>query len=259
MNREEANNLLAGPFGKQLFKTAMDYVSPLFWGVPEKNEKSIFHNGSAFALNCGSGPFIVTAAHVYEGYLQDKVEHDDMVCQLGNLSFNLEDRLIDCHDSKILDIATFEISEDELKALNKNVLTGSNNNWPPRRAIVDEGVFFAGFPGIERIETDIQECNFGLYASLTPVSSVSERHVGCAFEREEMIDVLGYGIPKEGYDIGGISGCPMLVLEESDSGVFSWFLGGVIYNASTELGEIIFAHHADYIMPDGKLNNESNN
>jgi hypothetical protein len=254
MDKDEAINLLEGPFGKELFKIAMDYVSPIFWGVPEQNDKSIFHNGTAFPLDCGCGLFIATAAHVYEEYLEDKQKHRDLVCQLGDLSFNLEDRLIDYRGSKVLDIATFKISEKELNALNKNVLVGSNSSWPPRRVMKDEGVFFAGFPGLERTEPGVQECNFGLYASLTPVSSVSERHIGCAFERDEMIDILGLGIPNEGYDLGGVSGCPVLVLEESKAGIFSWFLGGVVYSASTELGEIVFAHHADYLLPDGRLN-----
>ena len=257
MDKQEARKLLTGEFGEELVKLAMNSVTPLFWGVPEKSENSVLNSGSAFALDCGQGPFIVTAAHVYESYIEAKKKNSDLVCQLGRMSFELESRLIDSLGSSTVDIATFRVSAEEIskwKSWGKNVLTYSEHSWPPRKALTDEGALFGGFPGKLRLEPGSMQCNFGLYTALTPVSSSSERHISCLFEREEWIDVIGNGIPEEGYDLGGISGAPMLILEWSESGIFSWFLGGIIYTSSTSLGEIVCAYHSCHINSDGSLN-----
>lgn len=254
MNVDEAKTLLKGPFGKVLLEAPRSYVSPLYWGTPKENgEWTVDNNGTAFAIDCGAGPFLVTASHVYEGYLEAKAKAPAIRCQLGNMEFIPEKRVIDFRPSAQLDIATFQVTEAEIRTLGKTVLKGSNSSWPPDPAAENAGVLFAGFPGIERKPLDPREYVFGVYAALTPVSSVSHRHFGCAFERHEWIDIWGRGIPEDGYDLGGISGAPMLVLGESRAGVFSWRLGGVLYNASAAIGEIVLAHHARYIRPDGSL------
>ncbi len=64
---------------------------------------------------------------------------------------------------------------------------------------------------------------------------------------------MGLGLPIEGFDLAGISGCPVLTLKESPSGIISWCLAGVGYNATNALGEIFLAHHARAISQDGSL------
>lgn len=258
MTPEETKTLLAGNFGRELHKTACAYAHPLFWAL--RGDECLWKieaNGTAFALDCGKRPFLVTAAHVYEGYLADLERYGERVFgSLGSIPFRMEKRLIACLGSKTLDVATFEVTAEEIAESGKNVLVGGQTSWPPDPVREGEGVLFAGFPGSERIEQQADmECNFGLYSAITPVSSVSERHFGCAFDRSEWLDTMGHGIPEEGYDLGGISGCPVLALKESPEGVISWSLAGVGYNATSALGEIFLAHHARAINPDGTLNN----
>lgn len=258
MAPDEAKVLLAGDFGKELHKTACAYSHPLFWAFRGDNGLwKISANGTAFVLDCGKGSFLVTAAHVYEGYLADLERYGDRIFgSLGSTPFRMEKRLIACLGSKTLDVATFQVTAKEIAESGKNVLIGGQKSWPPDLVKEGEGVLFAGFPGTERIEQQAQlECNFGLYSAITPVSSVSERHFGCAFERSEWLDTMGNGIPEEGYDLGGISGCPVLALKESPAGVVSWSLAGVGYNAASALAEIFLVHHARVINPDGTLSN----
>jgi len=255
MTKEEAQVLLADDFGKALLKAASDYAIPLFWGTPDNDHWQVCNNGTAFILDCGQGPFLVTAAHVYEGYLAKKEEVDEIVIQLGNIQFNLDEKELGNFGSEVLDIATFEITTDEIESLNKSILVGNQENWPPSVPADGNGVLFSGYPGQERLELDDAEVNFGIYAALTPIESVSDRNIGCAFDRSEWIDTAGLGLPPEGFDLGGVSGAPLLVVDESPAGIFSWRLGGVIYNASPScLGEIMLAHHAHYICPNGGLN-----
>ena len=259
MSPEEAKRLLAGEFGKQLLRAAGAYCLPLFWQAQNaQGSWRIMHNGTGFILDCGSGPFFVTAAHVYEGYLADQ-QNQKLRCWLSALPFPLERRLISCLGHGVLDVATFSVSDKEvaeIKSGGKAVLSGNQEHWPPALIRENEGVLFAGYPGHERIESDDLECNFGLYSALTPVSSVSERHFGCAFDRSEWIDTMGNGLPVEEFDLGGISGCPVLRLKESTAGIVSWSLAGVGYNSSAGIGEIFLAHHASVIGSDGFLKNE---
>jgi hypothetical protein len=252
MNLEEASALLNGDFGRTLLENALNYATPLAWAAEEGDAWQILANGTAFILDCGQGPFLITAAHVYEKYLEHLENYPTLHCQLGEMEFHPEERLICTLGSGVLDIATFRIESDEIASLAKQICVGPAE-WPPRNAIEHDGVFFGGFPGGERRLQAKNAFNFGFYVALTPVSSSSQRHFGCAFERENWIDTLGNGIPAEDYDLGGISGCPMFVLNESENGIFSWHIIGIVYNATNALGEIVLAHHASLIMPDGSL------
>lgn len=253
MTLEESKKMWAGDFGKEILKSVCNYCLPIFWtGNAQKGDLSIRNNGTAFILNCGAESFVVTAAHVYEGYLE-AMKNEDVTSWLGSIPFQMETRVIGYVGSKTLDIATFRIAADEIEKTQKSVLYGNQAAWPPARVTSNLGALFAGFPGNSRIQKAVSECNFGLYSAFSPVSSVSDRHFGCAFDRSEWIDIVGKGLPEEGFNLGGISGCPVLAVDESQAGILSWHLAGVGYSSSTNLGEIFFAHHADSICADGTL------
>lgn len=236
---------------KEFLSIAASYSVPIFWTGSGK----VLNNGTAFVLNTGESIFLVTAAHVYEDYIKAKEEGKTTNCQLSNIEFDLEERRISNNKPTSMDIATFSITEQEIETLDKSVLHGCQKSWPPARPNEGEAVVIAGYPGIERIEEKKQECNFGLHSFNTPVSSVSDRHVGCSFERQYWVDLLGNGLPENLYNLGGISGAPAITLEKSESGIVSWRLVGVVYEAkaSEVLGEILLIHHAEYINPNGTV------
>lgn len=63
----------------------------------------------------------------------------------------------------------------------------------------------------------------------------------------------GRGLPQVGYNLGGVSGGPMLQPAFID-GAWSWRLVGVISEAiSVEDFERIIAVRAHFILPDGRL------
>jgi len=236
---------------KQYLKIAADYAMPIAWADKEK----ILNNGTAFVLHTGTNTFVVTAAHVYEGYLAAKAEGSVAACQLMEIDFELEQRLICARSSGDMDIATFAIDNNEIKSLGKNVLFGSQSTWPPKKPNEQEAIVVAGFPGIERIEIKKRNYSFGVHCFNTPASSIGPRHFGCSFDRQYWVDVFGHGLPEELYDLGGISGAPALALEKSKSGIISWRLAGIVYQATASevMGEILLVHHACFINPDGAI------
>jgi hypothetical protein len=253
VTKDEAEQLLTGDFGKRLLRTTCDYCIPIFWSTPQDREWCVENNATGFLLDCGKGTFVVTAAHVYESYLKRRSQRIDICPQLGDLRFSMDERVVGYLGSGILDIVTFTVTSKEIDLLRKPVLKGNQALWPSPSVKVGEGALFAGFPGLQRTDSSADECGFGFYASLTPVSSVSERHFGCVFDRSKWVDAFGKGFPQEGYDLGGISGAPVLVVDESEAGILSWRLAGIAYNAANNLGEIMLAHHARFINEDGSL------
>jgi hypothetical protein len=256
MNHEEAIELLKGNFGREFMRDVINHTIPICWGSYEGKTWSVHSSGTAFLLNCGLETFLVTAAHVYEGYLSALAETTRVRSFLGIIEFDFRGRLIANLGSKVLDIATFRISQSEISQLGKHVAYGPRE-WPPAPAQRDDGVLFAGFPGRERSHHQAaveQTVCFGLYAGLTPVDSSSERHIGCVLERDEWIDSIGNGIPEVGYDLGGASGGPAFLVHESPIGLITRTITGVIYNATAgDMGEIVLIHHVHFINPDGTL------
>lgn len=248
MNQAEATALLKGEFGKVLLKNMINYVTSVAWGEFSGGDFKIDNNGTAFFLNLGAGPFFVTAAHVYEGYLLAKSKNPNLRCVLGSVEIDLEARCKGFLGSKVVDIATFHIEPNELEQTKKHICYGSS-----KRVVEGSAVLIGGFPGREREKVDAQEYSFGLYAALTAVNSSSDRHFGCVLDRASWVDTLGQGLPDVGYDMGGMSGGPAFLFQESAEGVITWDLAGVIYNSSTAIGEVLFCYHSEFIEQDGSL------
>jgi len=247
MTKDEAIAVLKGPYGRELQKVATDYTSVLFWAEHPAGERGprIGH-GSVFFLDLGYGILAVTADHVFQAYLDRKGEGSNLVCQIGKVRFDPEARLID-HDRN-LDIATLRIEERDLT--NEGKIAHRPATWPPKPPDQGKGIFFAGFPGVYRRELGPLELEWGSYFGISVATSVTDQYVAAQFERTEMVDILGTGLPPEGEWLGGLSGGPMWTLVETE--IFSWRLAGVIYEYSSDF-EILFARRPDRLRPDGRL------
>lgn len=207
-----------------------------------------------FFLDAGEGVFAVTAGHVYQGYLEAKGIYPATYCQLWNMRFDPAARLIACQSDPETepDIATFQVTPQEVSRLGKMALTGSQSSWPPAPPEEGKGVFFAGFPSRERLQVSLNEINFGVFQGGLVATSVSERDILCYVEQEHLIDTPWFpGQASVDYDARGVSGAPLISLVDN-YGVWSWRLGGVIYKAP-EAGGMLFAVRAEYILPDGTL------
>ena len=112
-----------GPFPRRLRSLAASHVGTFSWvtvphqGIPE------IHNASMFLLDCGQGSFLVTAGHVYTGYLAERRAARRIICQIGDLEFRPEERLIDLQERP--DIATFRVADHEIKAIGKKIVAAT--------------------------------------------------------------------------------------------------------------------------------------
>lgn len=238
---------------KVLLKQVANYIAPLFFESISDQPKSKINNGTIFFCSTGTKILGVTAYHVYKEYLNAKKNKSLITSQIGNTKVeNLEKFYID-GDEKI-DIATFEINVKTIKNIGKKILNGSQKTWPPEQPKIGDTVFFAGYPGQERIAS-AATINFGIYGAIPIIKTINNNDLVCQFEREYMIDLSGKGLPDENYKFGGLSGAPIIAIDKNESGILTWRLAGIIHEANSEY-QIICARRCDFIFPDGKLNKE---
>jgi hypothetical protein len=257
---EEAKAIMKAGLGEAELRFVTSLTAPLYWINRTADGKYKARNGSAFFLNAGEGAFGVTAAHVITDFRKDCATGQMVACQLGHdltIDFKGKNRLIDEHSD--IDIATFCITEHEVRLIGKTVLTGHQKIWPPVPPQCDRGIYFAGFPGIERIWLSPTAISFGSASGSGVATSVSERDVSTLIEREHLVGLLGIGLPPDNYDFRGINGGPMLTVVKHN-GLRSWRLAGVIYQGpntdpdeAIASFEVIRARRADFILSNGHL------
>jgi hypothetical protein len=240
-------------FWQRMHNSGAEHVSWLFWRYESRVLKTplLPTQGSIFFLDCGRGPFAVTAGHVYDAFLEHRSTYRVRNCQIGNVAFNPEERLI-ARGRNGLDIATFKIMPEEIAATGKRIVKGNDGPWPPPPH-QGEIVFFGGFPGGERDAIGDHEMVFGLHSAMPRLTSFTERQLCCQLDRTGWIDVRGLGLPAVGYDLGGVSGGPMLKPVFVD-GQWTWRLVGVVSEAKSIEGfERVIAERAHFILPSGSL------
>ena len=251
---EEKQSLPIRNFSRALHDDGCAHVAWLLWSTQEEEKPTPldYRQGSMFFLDCGRGPFAVTAGHVFEQFVKDRSTLRVRGCQIGNVGFNPEERLIDWGRDRRIDIATFRITPEQIGQIDKKVVRGTDGAWPPPPNL-GEAVFFGGFPGGERIKLASMEFSFGLHGAMTPLTDFTDYQLGCRFDRQYWVDVRGLGLPPVGYDLGGVSGGPMLQ-PIYENGTWSWRLIGVLSEARMEQDfERITAVRAHFILPDGRI------
>jgi hypothetical protein len=266
MSLEERKVALESDFGRSFHVSAAEHVTWIFWARDTDEPTDILGHASAFILDRGGSTMLVTAAHVYRQYLDHRRWLGPLRCQVANTTVkDLSAHLIACGNLGIPfdepdrepDIATFRLPKDAAERFGKRPVLAAAGAWPmpPKRG---EQVMFCGFPAQERIRIGAGGISFGFHSGMTSAASVTDHQITVRFEREFMIDQHGAGLPPVGYGLGGISGGPLLVPDFRDS-EWTWRLGGIIAQATEErppnevLVEMVVAHRAEYIQPDGTL------
>ena len=107
-----------------------------------------------------------------------------------------------------LDIATFDISEGLIRNIGKEV--SPLRGWPPQPPQEGEAIMLAGYPGIDRLEPLNFKANFGLFTALGVARVVSNEQITWAVDREFFINSQNITPLPPNYDLGGISGGPLI-------------------------------------------------
>ena len=260
LNEVERRSPKAKEFYRRMHETGGTHVTWLVWPYRPRTlwtprSALLFRQASIFFLDCGRGPFAVTADHVYEKYLEDCDITGVDNAQFANVGgFKLKERLIARGTNVRADIATFQIAPDEIAAAGKQPVRGIDGAWPPPP---DEGqaVYIGGFPACEHDRIAGKDVSFALHSAIVPLTRITEHQLCCQFDRKRWFDIRGAGLPPVGYEYGGMSGGPMLQpTYDHERGTWGWRLVGVVSEAlSVEGFERITAVRAHLIMPDGRI------
>jgi hypothetical protein len=247
LSKEESIALTRGPYATTVENVIAASIAPFLWRERDKRGDLKIRNGTAFFFVAADQTFMVTADHVFAAYLEARNSFGNFArCQIGNLRMDPEDRLI--ARSAPLDIAIFLISPDEIKRSGDGKFAMSFDPMVPQ---MSKGVLFAGFPGIARRRLSEREIENGIFTALTVADNVTSRQISGHFDRARQVDKPGRPTAPEGYDIGGVSGGPLVTMVDS-ANLCYWRLGGVMTEFSINL-EIFYATRADFILPDGTL------
>jgi hypothetical protein len=270
MSTEQRQERLRGEFGQWKMQQAARYVAALWWVEPALTSQFLIcppqspqvRNGSAFFAEIAGNLLCITAAHVYRGFWDAKVKHPGLICRLGegNFPFDAQNRLCGIGGLTAgvdrVDIATFHVTRDELRAIGKEPIVVPAGSWPPPHPFTGQQAHVVGFPGVARLWTSETEISFGLYSGGPIVGCTSETQITFPFEREFWVDTLGRGLPPAGMKLGGMSGGPVLFPTEKDRD-WSLIIGGVISEMPVSADyEMITAVPAHFITSDGKILDE---
>ena len=92
-----------------------------------------------------------------------------------------------------------------------------------------------------------------MHLGMTPVTDFTDHQIRCRLDQRYWVDVRGLGLPLPGFDLGGVSGGPLLVPIHAN-GRWSWRLAGVISEAQMHKEcEVVIAERAHFILPNGRI------
>jgi hypothetical protein len=221
-SKEEAIALTRGAYADVVEKTVAAYTTPFLWCEPDATGGLRARNGTILFVSA-ERTFAVTADHVFTGYLKSRQAFGEIVrCQLGNLRFDPEDRLIDRNVS--LDIATFQIAPNEIGRTYEGKFAMSFDPLVPQK---DRGVSFAGFPAVERTWLSEREIETGIFTALAGAENITDLKISGHFNRERQVDKPSRPTIPQGYDLAGVSGAPLATIVDS-ANLHYWRLGAVI-------------------------------
>ena len=205
---EEAQKLAEGPYAQTLLRNLATYVTPLSWTIRVDGDTLKLTNGTAFFVKTPRATFGVTAGHVVAGFLAAKAANRRTICHLLDIELDLSAAVIS--RGRAADIGTFQISEAVIAKLGKQFTP-----WPPLMPQAAKGIMYAGFPGAERRQVARREFSFGLYGASAIAHSIDQDKITTRVDHSSIVDSIGHGLPPECYDIGGMSGGPMLTVVDT--------------------------------------------
>jgi len=251
---DKAKELLAGDLGDVYRRILANCCVPIYWFNLGTKDFSISHNGTLTIVQTPKALLGVTASHVFRQYEADRKNGSVRLQLMNEVVDDLDKRLLDISDK--LDLATFALEEGLVKRLGRTPL----GVWPPRPPQEGKGIMISGFPAVERIESKNFEVNFGLFTALGVARRVTEKQITWLLEREFQLANARVPAPPPEYDLGGISGGPLISWFESPNFVSHHCLSGIViehpdYKSNKDMPPIerLVAIRADSIAESGKI------
>jgi hypothetical protein len=162
---------LPSDFLTEVSNFTLRVCTPIYWHDRRLPFPKEMRGGSCFTLRFGERLFGVTAAHVLQAYRDAREQNAATVCQLRLMEFAFHDVVID--SDVALDIATFSVSEDQLKEINGTAID-CTGQWPPPVPARMRAVSLAGFPEVLRITHPDRSAEFNAYGGLSAIEDFSD-------------------------------------------------------------------------------------
>jgi hypothetical protein len=247
ITEEMARALTLGDYGKVLSERVMGCCQAIYWWPLYTPGYPIGGSGTVTLLQTPSRLLGVTAAHVIRGYEEDQAREPHRL-QVGNAAIDdMSARLINIDDS--VDLATFELDGGLLAQMGD---VAPLSLWPPLPPAEGRGILLGGFPGGARMTISPLEVSLGLFFAMGIAKTVSDDQITWKIDREYALERPDRPTLPPNYELGGISGGPLLSQFDSKAGLVTHRLAGIITEASARL-EYVVAKRADMIREDGTI------
>lgn len=224
---------------------AVGCCAPIFWW--RTTDGIVSNNGTITFLKTSTNVIGVTAAHVFRGY-EGARDSEAIALQVGSVPVSdLGARLIDISDR--LDIATFDVSflgDADMGRKLSPLGRRSAKDLSPEDAII-----LCGLPGGRRFLEKNKDISWGPFFALGGIHSQNDCDIRYRVEREYLIKHQFIPQMPEGYELGGISGGPLIGCFDADT-ILNFGIAGIISEASAQL-EYIIATRTDFIKDDGSI------
>ena len=221
---------------------AYDHAVPLVIAKPaHSGARGSLRSASGFFAQINGRYYLGTADHVWRAFLERTVDGQDVIFQVGSLRI-LPDRP-GVYRDPARDIAFIPVLESEARR-SARIISSTPRGWPPPRPIEGSYVVFSGCPEVLRDHVDDSRLEFGAFSSIMRVTSASEEHIVCQFEREIWISDYRKA-PPPGTDLSGMSGGPVFSLADP----LSMPLVGLIYEFSSDLELLYIRTFSNVLLP----------
>lgn len=197
--------------------------------APPPHKQGVLRNGTSFVLNLDDRFFLGTAWHIVEYWLKSIGKDAQFIFQVGDVRLD-PSNAIAWKDLRN-DLVFLHLTHDEAQQIRVSFCEPVLG-WPPPHPQKGDYVLISGFPAVMRARVSAAHVDFPALSTMLQISSVSERHMVCQFEREHWISFNPSGFPPPGTNLGGLSGAPVFAV-----GNLAYPLIGVVseFSSSFEL------------------------
>jgi hypothetical protein len=224
-------------------RACFNHAVTVFWGQPDQNPG--INSGSGVLLKIDDDPFLVTAAHVVDHYLERLAIEPSLKLQIAKGSIaEVAQRII----AKTVkpDLVTLNMSGIDIKSFAEHLEYHEPPQWPSQRVVNKTEVILSGFPMAYReVLFDYRAIKFDSFNLKAVVETVQEDHFTLVVDADKVKRTRPQALWPEAY--GGISGCPVFALRKPMASIE--FVG--ISVQANESFHIITCHHADLIAGNG--------
>lgn len=230
----------------------------LYWHLRDAPWPRKLRGGSCFAIRTSDRLFAVTAAHVIREYQATNAKGPGLIVQLCDSLIDVDAAIIAIDDE--LDVATFALTEEQLKATRQEAFNNVGADWPPPKPEAGDMIGLIGFPEVMREKVSSQQSIFAAWATFEFLQDISDRELVISVDPgQNDYAVMETGMPPVDLNLSGASGGPAVLYRVADHVVSCWPVGVInLGKGQRSDGDaagfvMVRCKRIDMLRPDGTL------